>query len=605
MSIAPVKIANAQAFWGDRNDAARELLEQVPDLDYLTLDYLAEVSLSILAQQQRRDPSAGYPRDFVEVFSSLIPYWQGGGRCKLITNAGGLDPTACARACAIRNAELGGPPLRIAVVTGDAVLDQLQDPEHPDAEYLFRHFDTDESFVEIRSRLVTANAYLGAAPIVEALANGADIVITGRVADPSLTAAACAFHFDWPADDWDRWAAGTVAGHLIECGTQVTGGISTDWLSLPNPAEIGFPMIEMEEDGTFVVTKPSATGGRVNLHTVAEQLVYEIGDPERYLSPDLTVSFANVRLEQVGVDRVRVTGARGVPPSPTYKVSATYHDGYRAAGMLTIFGRDAEKKAKRCGEIVLERIRSAGFVWRDALVECLGTGACAGSVLPTSGSESIREVVLRIALEAEEPKVVEYFARQIVPLVTSGPQGTTGYAEGRPRVHPIVRYWPCLIDRRHVAASVEFIEVPADEPITLIDQVVGDDEAGNPSIPVGRDWPAEATQIRIPPQTLCDLAIARSGDKGHNANIGVVCRHADDFGRLKNWLTIERVAKYLAPLGGGLVERFELPNVHALNFLVHGILSNGLRTDVQGKTLGQLLLEMPLDSAWHDGGHHG
>ncbi|WP_010585057.1 acyclic terpene utilization AtuA family protein [Schlesneria paludicola] len=603
MSIAPVKIANAQAFWGDRNDAARELLERVPDLDYLTLDYLAEVSLSILAQQQVRDPSAGFPRDFIEVFGSLVPYWQGGGRCKLITNAGGLDPHACAQACALRNAELGGPPLRIAVVIGDAILDQLQDEEHPDAESLFRHFDTDDSFTEIRPRLITANVYLGAAPIVNALAHGADIVITGRVADPSLTLAACAFHFDWAEDDWDRWAAGTVAGHLIECGTQVTGGISTDWLSLPHPDRIGFPIIEMEEDGTFVVTKPPGTGGRVDLQTVAEQLVYEISDPERYLSPDLTVSFTGLCLQQVGPDRVRVTGARGAPPSPTYKVSATYRDGYRASGMLTIFGRDAVRKARRCGEIVLERMRAAGYVWREALVECLGTGACAGGVLSVPEIDAFKEVVLRISIEAEDRDVVEYFTRQIIPLVTSGPQGTTGYSEGRPRVHPIVRYWPCLIDRRYVTATVDFVELSPDDPITMIELPVDDDS--QPVVSETREWPVDVVRLNSPPQILWDLAIARSGDKGGNANIGVVCRNPQDFDRLRVWLTKDRVAKYLAPLGPRLVERFELPNLHGLNFLVHGILTNGLRIDVQGKTLGQLLLEMPLDGDWSAGASHG
>ncbi len=615
MSNSALKIANAQAFWGDRNDAASELLAQAPDLDYLTLDYLAEVSLSILAQQQVRDPQAGYPRDFLELFTSLIPYWQAGGRCKLITNAGGLNPRACARACAARLADLGGPPLRIGVVTGDAVLDQLQNPQHSDAEHLFRHLENDEPLSTIRSRLVTANAYLGAAPLISALAGGADIVITGRVADPSLTVAACVHHFGWAIDDWNRWAAATVAGHLIECGVQVTGGISTDWLALPNPADLGFPIVEMEEDGTFVVTKPLGTGGGVTLSTVAEQLVYEIGDPGQYLSPDLTVSFLNLHIEQDGQDRVRVTGACGSPPSPTFKVSATYRDGYRAAGLLTIFGRDAVKKARRCGEIILDRMRAAGLKWRDSVIECIGAGACADGVFPQSDFLSVKEVTLRISLEAEDQEVVEFFTRQIIPLVTAGPQGTTGYAEGRPRVHPIFRYWPCLIERHHVTPQVEFVEpgpdkkqlrvVPIEEnPLTL---TLSPQSRGEGT---GTARRATDLAIRNPLSdarekssrsrgegtgVLGDIAIARSGDKGSNANIGVICRSPAGYGDLTGWLTAERVASFLAPLGVKRVERFELPNLCGLNFVVCGVLSRGLRCDAQGKSLGQVLLEMPLE----------
>jgi hypothetical protein len=611
---SPLKIANAQAFWGDRNDAAAELLSQVPDLDYLTLDYLAEVSLSILAQQQARDPEAGYPKDFLELFTSLIPYWKSGGRCKLITNAGGFNPLACARACAARLVELGGPSLRIGVVSGDAVLDQLQNPQHPDAEQLFRQLETNEPLDTVRSRLVTANAYLGAASLVDALAGGADVVITGRVADPSLTVAACVHHFGWAGDDWNRWAAATVAGHLIECGVQVTGGISTDWLSLPDPANLGFPIIEMQDDGTFVVTKAPGTGGTVDLWTVAEQLVYEIGDPGRYLSPDLTVSFLGLYLEQDGQDRVRVTGASGSPPTSSYKVSATYRDGFRAAGQLTIFGRDAVEKGYRCGEIVLERMRAAGLTWRDAIVECIGAGACANGVFSTSEFATLKEVVFRIALEADDQKVVEFFTRQIIPLVTAGPQGTTGYAEGRPRVHPIFRYWPCLINRNHVTPKLEFVDAPTPTPVefsgpyeTAISFLVplasaekkikGQLFSAVEGIKSGSDQSTNSS-----PKILRDIAIARSGDKGASANIGILCRNPWDYDKLQRWLTAKRVATFLAPIGIERVERFELPNLHGLNFLVHGILSRGLRCDVQGKTLGQVLLELPLDPDFMKGG---
>lgn len=603
---APLTIANAQAFWGDRNDAASELLARVPNLDYLTMDYLAEVSMSILAQQQVRDPKAGYPRDFLEVFASLIPYWQSGGRCKLITNSGGLNPLACAEACAARLVESGGPELKIAVVSGDTVLDQLLQTGHSHAGKQFRHLESGESLDAVRERLVTANAYLGAAPLISALKNGADIVITGRVADPSLTVAACAYHFGWSEDDWNRWASATVAGHLIECGVQATGGISTDWLAIPNQTNIGFPIIEMREDGAFVVTKPQGTGGCVTISTVAEQLVYEIGDPSRYLSPDLTVSFLNLRLQQEGPDRVRVTGATGSPPSDSYKVSATYRDGFRAAGQLTIFGRDAVKKAYRCGEIVLDRMQAAGWKWRDSVVECIGAGACAQGVFPDSEFESLREVVMRIALEADDRDVVDFFTRQIIPLVTAGPQGTTGYAEGRPRVHPIFRYWPCLIDRSHVTPKVEFVPLPTIEarllPVSASKPVLNLAAVSFPSDDSFRNsGTADTSQIGT--RRLEEIAIARSGDKGTTANIGIVCRNPADYPELSNWLTADRVAAFLSPVGITRVERFEMPNLHGMNFLVHGILSKGLRCDAQGKALGQVLLAMPLDGFRQTGDH--
>jgi hypothetical protein len=418
-----------------------------------------------------------------------------------------------------------------------------------------------------------------------------------------LTVAACVHHFKWASNDWNRWAFATVAGHLIECGTQTTGGLSTDWLTLDNPANIGFPIVEMNEDGTFVVTKPEGTGGSVTTNTVAEQLVYEIGDPGRYLSPDLTVSFLNLKLEQAGTGRVRVTGAVGSPPPSTYKVSATYRDGFRAAGQLTIFGRDAVKKARRCGEIVLEQMRAAGFNWRDSVIECIGAGACADGVFPASEFDSLKEVVMRVAIEAEDRDVVDYFTRQIIPLVTAGPQGTTGYAEGRPRVHPIFRYWPCLIDRMHVTPKVQFVEVPVGQSSEVS---ATSSSSSTPSVKTptfgkaedrtnqGADAPRSLVS-NSPVARLGDVAIARSGDKGASANIGIVCRDPSDYSTMVQWLTPERVSQFLAPIGIKRIERFELPNLHGMNFIVHGVLSKGLRCDAQGKALGQVLLEMPLE----------
>jgi hypothetical protein len=584
----PVRIGNAQAFWGDRADAAAEMLAREPELDYLTLDYLAEVSMSILAMQRERDPEAGFARDFVDVVHSLTPYWSSGGRCRVIANAGGLNPRGCVEACRLVLERAGCRSMKIGVVTGDDVLETLRAAGPEKASKAFRNLDTGSPIRDVCDRLVTANAYLGAAPIVEALARGADIVITGRVADPSLVVAPCIHHFGWGENNLDRLAGATVAGHLIECGTQVTGGISTDWLDVPDPAHIGFPIVEVAEDGSCVVTKARGTGGCVTEMTVKEQLVYEIGDPGNYLSPDVAVSFLSLAVEDLGNDRVRVSGASGTPRTETYKVSATYRDGFRSAGTLTIIGRDATTKARRCGELVLQRVREAGFELRDTVIECLGGGDGSAGIIGSKKDElnGLKEAVLRIAVESDSREAVERFSRELVPFVTAGPQGTTGYAEGRPHVHPVFRYWPCLIGRDAVKPQVEV--VASAEPKGKVSQSAT--LALRENLSVVRTVPT----LNHPPISLYDIACARSGDKGTSANVGVIARNAEAWEFLRAWLSAERVAAFLAPLGLESVERFELSNLGALNFVLRGALRKNLRTDAQGKAIGQILLEMKL-----------
>ena len=587
-SSKSIRIGNAQAFWGDRADAAAEMLAQEPELDYLTLDYLAEVSMSILAMQRERDPQAGFARDFVEVIRSLVPHWASGGRCRVIANAGGLNPRGCAEACKKALEEGGCRSLKIGVVSGDDVFDALHSAKSDAAANAFQNLDTGAAISDVRDRLVTANAYVGAAPIVKALADGADIVITGRVADPSLVVAPCIHHFGWQDIDWNRLAGATVAGHLIECGTQVTGGTSTDWLDVSDVAHIGFPIVEVADDGSCVVTKPRGSGGRVTAMTVKEQLVYEIGDPGNYLSPDVAVSFLSLEVNDLGGNRVRVSGAVGKARPETYKVSATYRDGFRAAGTLTIVGRDAATKAHRCGELVLQRVREAGFELREAVVECPGGNS----------ANSSTEVVLRVAVAADSREAVERFSRELIPFVTAGPQGTTGYAEGRPRVHPVFRYWPCLIERDRVRSSVE-ITTSADQTSTerlrfcstTHVRPAGDHPSRTPSTgPIAPSSPGDPQR----PRALFDIACARSGDKGIGANVGVIARNPEAWGFLRTWLTAERVSEFLSPLGIESIERFELPNLGALNFVLRGVLRQGLRTDAQGKAIGQMLLEMQL-----------
>lgn len=452
-----IKIGNAQAFWGDSLKAAANLVEQQPDLDYLTLDYLSEVSLSIMAAQKAKDPDAGYARDFIEVLSSLIPFWNQGSRVKIITNAGGLDPKLCAEACRdlLKKSDY---LLNIAVVSGDNVLDRIMvDP----CNSLFNHLESKEPISTVLSRLVTANAYLGAKPIAEALMKGADIVITGRVADPSLTVAPCIASYNWSFDDYNRLAQATVAGHLIECGTQVTGGISTNWLDIPDRRNIGFPVVEMSPDGSFVITKAENSGGCVNIQTVKEQLLYEIGDPDWYISPDAIVSFLSIVLENVGKNRIRVTGAKGSPPPDTYKVSAAFQDGFKAESLLVITGQDVRAKAKAAAEIIFHNMSKDGYNVERSCVECLGCGDVVPGVFSNESNKTypLLECVLRVCVADHSREVIERFTKEIAPLVTCGPPGTTGYTTGRPQIRSIFGYWPCLIQVSDVKPAIDMIMV--------------------------------------------------------------------------------------------------------------------------------------------------
>lgn len=454
-----IKIANTQAFWGDRGEASAELLEKQPDLDYLTLDYLSEVSLSIMAVQREKDPQAGYAKDFIEVIKSLIPFWKDGSKVKVITNAGGLNPQNCAAACIAALKQSGLHSLKVAIVYGDDIVETIKSDA---SNQSFQNMETAQPISTVLERLTTANAYIGARSIVEALKQDADIIITGRIADPSMTVAPCVAHFGWSWTDYDKIAQATVAGHLIECGTQVTGGIFTDWLKLADNEAIGFPVVEVNDKADVIVTKPEDTGGAVTVEIVKEQLLYEIGDPDAYLSPDATVSLLALRLEQIGKDRVQVTGAKGKAPPPTYKVSATYRDGYRAEGMLAIFGRDCEAKARRSGEIILSRMQNKGLSPQKYRVECLGCGDVVPGIRPFGDilqQTTSLECMLRICVADPRMEVLEYFSKQMAPLVTCGAPGTTGYTSGRPHIRPVFGYWPCLIETSRVAPKVELFEV--------------------------------------------------------------------------------------------------------------------------------------------------
>jgi hypothetical protein len=449
--VKRVRIGNGCGFWGDNLDAPVLLAEQ-GRLDYLTLEYLAELTMSILAQQKQRDPQAGFAGDFLDVLERLCPVLRAQPGLKIITNAGGMNPDACAARAQTILAR-AGLDRRIVTVRGDDLmphLDQLLAAGHG-----LTNLDTGEPLSSIRSRVVSANAYLGSPGIVAALQAGASIVITGRVADASLTLAPAVYEFGWSWEDWDRLAAGTVAGHLIECGAQATGGLWCNWQEAPDMGNVGYPIAEIEANGTFSITKPPDTGGAVNCETVSEQLLYEVGDPAAYLTPDVTADFTSVTLTQEGRDVVRIENAQGKPATDTYKVSIAYRDGFMASGTLVILGPRAPAKARFCGEIILQRVRRAGIHLEHSNVECLGAGDCVPGVV--SMVTEPPEVVLRVSVRDSRRAAVERFAKEFAPLVTAGLPGVTGYTTGRPPVREVFAYWPALVAKGAVKPEVTMI----------------------------------------------------------------------------------------------------------------------------------------------------
>jgi len=435
-------VANGAGFWGDNLDAPF-LLARDGRIDVLTLEYLAELTMAILSHLRSQDPKAGYVTDFPELVARLAPILAEQERLRIVTNAGGLNPRGCAAYCGETLARAGLDETAIGVVTGDDVLGLI--PEWIEAGIDLSHLETGGPIASVMSRLVAANVYLGARPIAEALRSGARLVVTGRVADASLTLGPAVAHFGWRWDDWNPLAGASVAGPLIECGAQATGGLWNGWNELPDLAGIGYPIAELAADGSCAITKPEGTGGRVDVDTVTEQLLYEIDDPARYRTPDVDVDFTTVALKQEGKDRVAVTGATGHPPSELLKLVAVYRDGWTASGMLAVVGRDAESKARAAGAIVLERVRRAGVRLADSLVECLGAGDVAPGVIQPLARPF--EVVLRVTVRDPDRVAVERFCRELAPLVTSGPPGIAGYATGRPSPRPAFGYWPALVPR--------------------------------------------------------------------------------------------------------------------------------------------------------------
>ena len=451
-----VRVANGQGFWGDSILGPVRLLREGP-LDYLTLDYLAEVTMSILQKLRSRDPRKGYATDFVKLVDRVLPDLLEKD-VRVVANAGGVNPHGCKDALRSVLSRHGAQGVKVAVVEGDDVLERLDELLAAGEELC--NMDTGEPLASVRDRVTSANVYLGAFPIAEALDAGARLVVTGRGTDPGLVIGPLIHEFGWGRADWDRLAAGTVAGHILECGAQCTGGNYTDWRVVPDLALVGYPVVEARADGSFTVTKHDGTGGMVTESTVAHQLAYEMGDPSRYVTPDVVADFTSFTMTDEGGDRVRVEGVRGTPATDTYKVSISFHGGWRSTGQLTVSGPDAVAKAELCAGLVWKRLAYDGFEYGpdERMVEIVGANVCHAGISGAQDGEP-SEVVLRMGVKGPDRAKVDRFGTELVPLVTSGPPGVTGFAGGRPKPTEIIGYWPALVSKELVQTRVTVHEV--------------------------------------------------------------------------------------------------------------------------------------------------
>jgi Acyclic terpene utilisation family protein AtuA len=579
-----VRIGGASGFWGDTALAVPQLLDH-GEVDYLVFDYLAEVTMSILAAQRAKDAGAGYAVDFVQItMREALPQLQA-QRVRVVTNAGGVNPLACRDALLALAAELG-VTLKVGVVLGDDLVARAAE---------FRTAGTTEMFsgAAFPPRTASINAYLGALPVARALDAGCDVVITGRCVDSAVTLGVLMHEFGWSPTDYDRLSQGTLAGHLIECGAQCTGGLFTDWEQVPDWENIGFPIVEASADGGFVITKAPGTGGLVTPATVGEQLLYEIGDPRAYLVPDVSCDFTQVRMAQAGEHRVRVTGATGRAPTASYKVSATFADGYRNTGFLTIAGDQAVQKAQRTGDALLTRMQhmlaARGLPpFTETRIEVLGGEEMFGA----HGRHDTREVVLKMSAKAASRDSLELFAREFAPAATSMAPGTLGLVGGRPSPTPVVSLFSFLLEKSALGIELDVngerwpVAVPTD----------GGFDAATLAPALQHASTAGATDAPLVP--LIALAHGRSGDKGNKANIGVIVRRAEHLGAISAWLTPERVAAHFAHRAPSRVERFDLPGLNAINFVLHDVLGGGgmasLHTDNLAKAYAQVLLTMEV-----------
>ncbi|KQF23796.1 terpene utilization protein AtuA [Acinetobacter baumannii] len=586
-----VKIGCASGFWGDTNTAAFQLVH-LTDINYLVFDYLSEITMSIMAKAKMVEPKHGYALDFVSRVMAPLLKKITEKKIKVISNAGGVNPLACRDALQKIIKEYG-LDLKVAVVLGDDLLPKHEQLKSQNIQEMF-------SGEALPEQVASSNAYLGAVAIRDALDLGADIVITGRVVDSAVVLAPLLHEYQWPLDDYDKLAQGSLAGHVIECGAQCTGGNFTDWQLVQGFDNMGFPVVEVSEDGSFVVTKPQGTGGLVSTATVAEQIVYEIGNPQAYLLPDVIADFSHVHLEQVGEHRVRVTGAKGQAPTTQYKVSATYPDGYRVLVSFLIAGREAPQKAQVIADAILakcERVLAMRSVppFSEKSVEILGIESTYGDHAQTLNS---REVVVKIAVKHMFKEACMFFASEIAQASTGMAPALAGIVGGRPKASPVIKLFSFLINKNQINVEIDFdgsrypVEIPrgisTEQLLTLT---------------AGENAVYQGDEIEVP---LIEIAHARSGDKGNHSNIGVIARKADYLPWIRAALTEQSVASYMQHVldaEKGRVIRYELPGLNALNFMLENALGGGgvasLRIDPQGKAFAQQLLDMPVKVPAH------
>ncbi|MFW6576440.1 acyclic terpene utilization AtuA family protein [Acinetobacter baumannii] len=586
-----VKIGCASGFWGDTNTAAFQLVH-LTDINYLVFDYLSEITMSIMAKAKMVEPKHGYALDFVSRVMAPLLKKIAEKKIKVISNAGGVNPLACRDALQKIIKEYG-LDLKVAVVLGDDLLPKHEQLKSQNIQEMF-------SGEALPEQVASSNAYLGAVAIRDALDLGADIVITGRVVDSAVVLAPLLHEYQWPLDNYDKLAQGSLAGHVIECGAQCTGGNFTDWQLVQGFDNMGFPVVEVSEDGSFVVTKPQGTGGLVSTATVAEQIVYEIGNPQAYLLPDVIADFSHVHLEQVGEHRVRVTGAKGQAPTTQYKVSATYPDGYRVLVSFLIAGREAPQKAQVIADAILtkcERVLAMRSVppFSEKSVEILGIESTYGDHAKTLNS---REVVVKIAVKHMFKEACMFFAFEIAQASTGMAPALAGIVGGRPKASPVIKLFSFLIDKNQVNVEIDFdgqrypIEIPQG---VSTEQLL--------TLTAGENAVYQGDEIEVP---LIEIAHARSGDKGNHSNIGVIARKADYLPWIRAALTEQSVASYMQHVldaEKGRVIRYELPGLNALNFMLENALGGGgvasLRIDPQGKAFAQQLLDMPVKVPAH------